>query len=116
VRSGKANVPGIGGFGKAASIGQADREEEARRLRLLRRRLHDGLVSGIGGVTLNGPGLPVLSDDGGLAPGVMDRRLPGNLNLSFEHVEGEALLLAMKTSPSLPARRAPPRRSSLLMF
>jgi cysteine desulfurase len=96
MRSGTLNVPGIVGFGKAAAIGLASREEEARRLRLLRRRLYEGLMSSIDGVTLNGPALPALSDDGSLAPGVSDRRLPGNLNLSFAHVEGEALLLAMK--------------------
>ncbi len=96
MRSGTLNVPGIVGFGKAAEIGQASREEEARRLRLLRRRLSNGLVSGIDGVTLNGPALPALLEDGGLAPGAVERRLPGNLNVSFAHVEGEALLLAMK--------------------
>ena len=96
MRSGTLNVPGIVGFGKAASIGQAGREEEARRLRLLRKRLHDGLTSGIEGVTLNGPALPALSEGGSLAPGELERRLPGNLNVSFAHVEGEALLLAMK--------------------
>jgi cysteine desulfurase len=96
MRSGTLNVPGIVGFGKAASVGIASREEEAQRLRLLRKRLHDGLLSGIDGVTLNGPALPALSDDGSLPPGVSERRLPGNLNVSFAHVEGEALLLAMK--------------------
>jgi cysteine desulfurase len=96
LRSGTLNVPGIVGFGKAAVLGLASRDEEAPRLRLLRRRLYDGLVSGIDGVSLNGPGLPALSEDGGLAAGESERRLPGNLNVSFAHVEGEALLLAMK--------------------
>ena len=96
MRSGTLNVPGIVGFGKAASIGMASREEEARRLRLLRQRLYQGLVSGIDGVTLNGPALPELPADGSLTTGSAERRLPGNLNVSFAHVEGEALLLAMK--------------------
>jgi cysteine desulfurase len=96
MRSGTLNVPGIVGFGKAAALGMTSRDEEARRLRLLRQRLHDGLVSGIGGVTVNGPALPELSADGSLAPGVRERRLPGNLNVSFAHVEGEALLIGMK--------------------
>jgi cysteine desulfurase len=96
MRSGTLNVPGIVGFGKAAALGVAEREEEARRLRLLRRRLYQGITSGIDAVTLNGPELPALAQDGGLAPGQMERRLPGNLNLSFAHVEGEALLLGMK--------------------
>ena len=72
MRSGTLNVPGIVGFGKAAEVGLASREEEARRLRLLRRRLSDGLISGIDGVTLNGPALPALSEDGGLAPDAVD--------------------------------------------
>jgi cysteine desulfurase len=96
MRSGTLNVPGIVGFGKAAALGMAEREEEARRLRLLRRRLYQRMTSGIDAVTLNGPALPALAEDGGLAPGEMERRLPGNLNLSFAHVEGEALLLGMK--------------------
>jgi cysteine desulfurase len=96
MRSGTLNVPGIVGFGKAAAIARACREEEARRLRQLRQRLHDGMTSAIDGVTVNGPALPALAEDGGLAADALERRLPGNLNLSFAHVEGEALLLGMK--------------------
>ena len=96
MRSGTLNVPGIVGFGKAVSIAVAEREKEARRLRLLRDRLLRGITSGVEGVSLNGPALPVLAADGSLAPGVSETRLPGNLNLSFAHVEGEALLLGMK--------------------
>ena len=96
MRSGTLNVPGIVGFGKAAAIAVAEREEEARRLRQLRRRLHDGIVAAIEGVTVNGPPLPALAPDGGLVGEAVERRLPGNLNLSFAHVEGEALLLGMK--------------------
>ena len=59
----------------------------------------------------------------GCGPGIMDQlddvflnghpteRLPGNLNLSFAHVEGEALLMACGTWRSAPAR--PVRRPSL---
>ena len=96
MRSGTLNVLGIVGFGKAAEIAVAEREGEARRLRLLRQRLHSGLASAIEGIALNGPELPGLSADGSLPPGKGDRRLPGNLNLSFAHVEGEALLIGMK--------------------
>ena len=42
VRSGTLNVPGIVGLGKAAEIAVGEMDEEARRLRQLRRRLHDG--------------------------------------------------------------------------
>jgi cysteine desulfurase len=96
LRSGTLNVPGIVGFGKAAELAVAERDEEARRLRQLRERLANGMMGTIEGVTLNGPGLPPIGPDGSLLPGQTDRRLPGNLNLSFAHVEGEALLIGMK--------------------
>jgi len=96
MRSGTLNVPGIVGFGKAAAIGVAEREGEARRLRLLRQRLSLGILSRVEGVTCNGPSLPPLAENGDFASRGVDRRLPGNLNLSFSHVEGEALLLGMK--------------------
>src|SRR4029077_18849627 len=95
-RSGTLNVPGIVGFGQASAIAKAEREEESRRLRLLRRRLYEKAVSAVEGVRLNGPALPALGGDGSLPEGETDRRLPGNLNLAFAHVEGEALLIGMK--------------------
>ncbi len=96
VRSGTLNVPGIVGLGKAAEVAVGEREEEARRLRLLRRRLHEGLVSRLGGIGVNGAALPAIEPDGRLGPGVEERRLPGNLNLSFAGVDGEALLAGLK--------------------
>ena len=96
MRSGTLNVPGIVGFGKAVEISLAERDDEARRLRLLRQRLFAGITGELTGVSLNGPPLPALESDGSLPPGVEDRRLPGNLNLSFEGVEGEALLMSLK--------------------
>jgi len=47
-------------------------------------------------VALNGAPLPAIASDGALAEGVVERRLPANLNLSFGGVEGEALLVSMK--------------------
>jgi cysteine desulfurase len=96
MRSGTLNVPGIVGLGKAAELAVAEMPEEGRRLRLLRKRLHDGLLSRIGGVSLNGAALPAIEADGALCAGVEERRLPGNLNVSFAGVEGEALLVSMK--------------------
>jgi len=96
LRSGTLNVPGIVGFGKAVEISMAGREEEARHLRLLRRRLFDGILAEVSDVSLNGPPLPQVEADGSLAPGAEERRLPGNLNLSFAGVEGEALLMGLK--------------------
>jgi cysteine desulfurase len=96
LRSGTLNVPGIVGFGKAVEISVAEREDESRRLRLLRRRLADGILGEVSDVSLNGPPLPEISPDGSLAPGALERRLPGNLNLAFAGVEGEALLMGLK--------------------
>jgi cysteine desulfurase len=96
LRSGTLNVPGIVGFGKAVEISIAEREDEARRLRLLRRRLSDGILREVPDVSLNGPPLPEIGPDGSLAPGILERRLPGNLNLAFAGVEGEALLMGLK--------------------
>ena len=96
MRSGTLNVPGIVGLGKAAEIAAAEMPEESRRLRVLRRRLRDRIVERLDGVTLNGAPLPEIGDDGALAPGVEERRLPGNLNVSFAGVDGEALLVGMK--------------------
>jgi cysteine desulfurase len=96
LRSGTLNVPGIVGFGKAVEISVAGREDEARRLRLLRRRLSDGILRDVSDVSLNGPPLPETGPDGSLAPGALERRLPGNLNLAFAGVEGEALLMGLK--------------------
>jgi cysteine desulfurase len=96
LRSGTLNVPGIVGLGKAAEISIAEREAEARRLRLLRRRLHDGIVSRVEGVRLNGAPLPKTTEDGALLPGETEWRLAGNLNLSFAGVEGEALLMGLR--------------------
>jgi cysteine desulfurase len=96
LRSGTLNVPGVVGFGKAVEISIAVREEEARRLRMLRKRLFDGILRDVPDVRLNGPDLPEITADGSLAPEAPERRLPGNLNLAFAGVEGEALLMGLK--------------------
>ncbi|MGC3970682.1 MAG: aminotransferase class V-fold PLP-dependent enzyme [Pirellulales bacterium] len=84
-RSGTLNVPGIAGFTRALELCTAEMPAESRRLAALRHRLYEGLTSQIDGVTLNGPSLerPEL-------------RLPGNLNVSFAYVDGEALMMNMK--------------------
>jgi cysteine desulfurase len=83
LRSGTLNVPGIVGLGAALALAETERETEAARLLELRNRLDAGIRSRLPGVYVNGT----------LAAG---ERLPGNLNLSFDGVEGEALLLALK--------------------
>jgi cysteine desulfurase len=80
MRSGTLNVPGIVGFGRAAEIARTDMPAEAERVRLLRNRLHDALQSTVSGITVNGD---------------LDARLPGCLNVSFDGVDGEALLVAL---------------------
>lgn len=80
-RSGTLNVPGIVGFGKAAALAREEVPVEAPRILALRERLRRAILAGLDRVVVNGS---------------LDRRLPGNLNMSFEHVEGEALMIAMK--------------------
>jgi cysteine desulfurase len=82
VRGGTYNVPGIVGLGVACAILADDGPKEGDRLRALRRRLHGKLAERIDGLRLNGAPDP--------------QRHPGNLNVSFEGVEGEALLTALK--------------------
>ncbi len=81
MRSGTLNVPGIVGMGKACEISQAEMAEESRRVAGLRDRLQQALFSQIDRLALNG------------SP---EHRLPGNLNVSFAYVEGEALMMALK--------------------
>jgi cysteine desulfurase len=80
-RSGTLNVPGIVGFGKAASLAREEMPAEAPRILALRERLRRAILGDLDRVFVNG---------------TLERRLPGNLNLSFDHVEGEALMIAMK--------------------
>jgi cysteine desulfurase len=80
LRSGTLNVPAIVGFGLACELGAAEMAGEARRLAALRDRLWEKLRAGLDGVAVNGS---------------LERRLPGNLNVSFDGVEAEALLLAL---------------------
>jgi len=80
VRSGTLNVPGIVGLGKACEIAEKEMSEEATRLLWLRTRLHQAITKGLDEVHLNGH---------------PEKRLPGNLNLSFSYVDGESLLMAI---------------------
>jgi cysteine desulfurase len=80
-RSGTLNVPGIVGLGKACELAGQIMATEAARLIALRERLWAGIRARLDHVHLNGH--PTL-------------RLPGNLNVSFEFVEGESLLMSLK--------------------
>ena len=81
LRSGTLPVPLIVGFAKAVRLAIDEMPTEAPRLLALRTRLWDGLRTSIPHVTLNGD---------------WDRRLPGNLNVSFDWVKGESLLLELR--------------------
>ncbi len=80
MRSGTLNVPGIVGLGKACELAGEEMAAEAERLASLRNRLKAKLQLALEHVQTNGS---------------MEHRLPGNLNMSFLHVEGEALLMAL---------------------
>ncbi|HZI58283.1 MAG TPA: IscS subfamily cysteine desulfurase [Verrucomicrobiae bacterium] len=80
LRSGTLNVPGIVGFGKACEIAHSELAEERSRLAGMRNRLHSRLTAELDHVVVNG---------------CMEHRLPGNLNMSFLHVEGETLLTGL---------------------
>jgi cysteine desulfurase len=81
MRSGTLNVPGIAGFGKTCEIALQEMPEESNRLAGLRNRLRDRLLAELDGVLINGS---------------MERRLPGNLNMSFCGVEGEILMTGLR--------------------
>ncbi len=81
MRSGTVPVPLVVGFGQSVEIAIAGRDEESARVLALRERLHLGIAESVDEIRLNGH---------------PTRRLPGNLNLSFAFVDGEALMMAMK--------------------
>jgi cysteine desulfurase len=81
MRSGTLPVPTIVGFGKACALCARALAEDADHCRQLRDRLRDGLRERLDDCRLNGH---------------PDERLPGNLNLSFPHMRGEALLMALR--------------------
>ena len=82
MRSGTLNVPGIVGFGAAAKIARNEWQKDRDHAFGLRQRLRQKLWGAIEQIHLNG------ADD--------PWRHPGNLNVSFSFVEGEAMLMAIK--------------------
>jgi cysteine desulfurase len=77
-RPGTENCAGIIGFGRAVELAVACRETEASRLTALRDRFIESLLKSIPGVRLNGP---------------RKDRLPNNVNISIEGVDGAAILM-----------------------
>jgi cysteine desulfurase len=80
MRSGTLNVTGIVGLGAACAMCQADMPQESARLRGLRDKLMNKLMTELDAVYINGS---------------LDHRLPHNLNISFAYVEGESLLMGI---------------------
>ncbi len=77
-RASTENVPAIVGFGKAAELAQQEMDGEAKRLTLLRNKLIEGFMERIDHIRLNGH---------------PTKRLPGNIDVSVQFVEGESMLL-----------------------
>ncbi|MBI3629083.1 MAG: IscS subfamily cysteine desulfurase, partial [Candidatus Rokubacteria bacterium] len=86
MRSGTLPVPLVVGFGKAAEICREVMPEERARLRALRDRLQDAILSAVDEAFLNGH---------------PERRLPQNLNISFAYVEGESVLMGLNKETAL---------------
>ena len=80
-RSGTLPAPLCVGFGEACRLARLEMADEAKRIGALRDRLYDGITTRLAGVALNGDGVT---------------RIPGNLNLSFGHVDAEALMASLK--------------------
>jgi cysteine desulfurase len=80
MRSGTLNVPGIVGFGKAAEIARLNLAKESAESFRLREKLRATLERELDEIYINGD---------------LEKRLPGNLNMSFAYVEGESLLMGI---------------------
>ncbi len=80
-RSGTLPAPLCVGFGEACRLARLEMGDEAKRIGALRDRLYDGITTRLAGVALNGDAMT---------------RIPGNLNLSFGHVDAEALMASLK--------------------
>ena len=79
-RSGTENVPAIVGLAEAMRLAESEREETAKRAARLRDKIIAGIQERIPRTRLNGH---------------PTRRLPNNVNVSFEDVEGEPILLGL---------------------
>ncbi|MDA0239667.1 MAG: IscS subfamily cysteine desulfurase [Proteobacteria bacterium] len=80
IRPGTLPAPLCVGFGEACRVAAEDMAAENKRLSALRGILFDRLRNGVPGVRLNGD---------------LERRIPGNLNIAFDGVDGESLMAAV---------------------
>lgn len=81
MRSGTLSTPLCVGLGMACSIAEQEMATENLTLIALRDRFYESITSELEEVYINGD---------------FDKRIPGNLNLSFAHVEGEGLMMGIK--------------------
>ncbi|MDR0406755.1 MAG: IscS subfamily cysteine desulfurase [Holosporales bacterium] len=81
LRSGTLPVPLCVGFGAACHLACTLKDKENARLLILRNRLYEKLCADLPKIYLNGH---------------FEKRLAGNLNISFEGIEGEGLLMGVK--------------------
>jgi len=79
-RAGTENVPGIVGLGRACELAANNIEEENRKVKYLRDKLESAILKKCPDCRLNGD---------------KDNRLPNTSNISFEYIEGEAILLLL---------------------
>ncbi|MFH1616732.1 MAG: cysteine desulfurase NifS [Planctomycetota bacterium] len=79
-RAGTENVPGIIGLGKASELAADNLQVENMRVKLLRDKLENGILQTCPGTSINGD---------------TENRLPNTSNISFEFIEGEAILLML---------------------
>lgn len=82
MRSGTLNVPGIVGLGEAAQVAREKLPEEMKRLAGFRDHFEARVLERLEDVQIHG---------------CREHRLPGTTNLSFRYVEGEALMMGMKS-------------------
>ena len=79
-RAGTENVPGIIGMAKALELAYKDLEKNNIYIKNLRDNIINGVLNNISHARLNGD---------------IENRLPNNINISFEFIEGESLLLLL---------------------
>jgi cysteine desulfurase len=83
-RAGTENVPGIAALGKAAQLAKKALEsldrDDHQKLAALRDRLEQGILAQVDETCVNGAGAP---------------RVPNTTNIRFDHIEGEALVIAL---------------------
>ena len=80
-RAGTENVPGIVALGKAAQLAKATLDQgRDREMSTMRDRLEQGILAQVEDAVVNGAGAP---------------RVPNTSNIRFDHIEGEALVIAL---------------------